>query len=266
MSDRFPNLGPMPSGQGHAPSLSTGAASAQAGMVRIHRGSETRYVWPVHVPGWLSSGWHLGDDNRSQVSETLAAVSITAGDKATAPAAVTASVSGTPAVLTPPNPTAPLPESDGEPIDAHLPTNLLGLDAEPAVTQGPAAENDAVSALFCESKPTPDLELAGEAALASAQTESAAAPLPEQPLTSNPVVESGVDSSNPPAVEPAADLLADPSPEPTTAPAPARRGRPRKVRPEPEQEPAAEVTPQEQAPAAVITTEGDDPFGLDPLL
>ena len=60
MSDRFPNLGAMPSRQGHAPSTSTGAASAQAGMVRILRGSETRYVWPVHLPGWLAIGWQVG--------------------------------------------------------------------------------------------------------------------------------------------------------------------------------------------------------------
>lgn len=258
MSDRFPNLGPMPTSQGHAPSLSTGAASAQAGMVRIHRGSEIRYVWPVHVPGWLSSGWHLGDDNRSQVSETLAAVSITAAAKATAPAAVTASVSGTPAVLRPAPPTAPLPESDGEPIDAHLPTNLLGLDAEPAVTQGPAAENDAGSASIGEPEPI--------AAPASADFDAAVAEAAQSDPANDPVAEPSGDSSEAPAADPVADLLADPSPEPTTAPAPARRGRPRKVRPEPEQEPAAEVTPQEQAPAAVITTEGDDPFGLDPLL
>ena len=57
MPDRFPSTGPMPPRLGHAPSLSTGAAAAQQGMVRIHRGAEVRYVWPVHVAGWLSSGW-----------------------------------------------------------------------------------------------------------------------------------------------------------------------------------------------------------------
>ena len=258
MSDRFPNLGPMPSGQGHAPSLSTGAASAQAGMVRIHRGSEIRYVWPVHVPGWLSSGWHLGDDNRSQVSETLAAVSITAGDKATAPAAVTASVSGTPAVLTPANPTAPVPESDGEPIDAHLPTYLLGPDAEPAGTQGPAAENDAVSASIVAPEPI--------AAPSPADVAAAVSETVQPDHANNPVAQPSDDSSEPPAADPVADLLAEPTTEPTAPPAPVRRGRPRKVRPEPEQQTAAEVTSEEQAPAAVNTSEGDDPFGLDPLL
>ena len=84
MSDRFPNLGAMPSRQGHTPSLSTGAASAQAGMVRIQRGSETRYVWPVHLPGWLAIGWQVGS------GEGMAA--------ATPP---------TPVVVTP-NPVAPL--------------------------------------------------------------------------------------------------------------------------------------------------------------
>jgi hypothetical protein len=271
MSDRFPNLGPMPTGQGHGPSLATGAASAQAGMVRIQRGSEVRYVWPVHVPGWLSCGWHLGDDRRSQVSETLAAVSITADSTATAPA------NGTPAVPTPANPPATVTESDGEPIEAHLPTNLLGLDSEPASTQVPAAGNDAVSASFAESEPDPDLEPADEAEPATDEAAIAEKSLPELPLTDTLVVETDDDSSNPPAVEPAAELLAAASAEPTPAPAPARRGRPRKVRPEPEAEPAAEAPAQEQpstAPdsdeqqttPAVLTSEGDDPFGIDPLL
>ncbi|MFZ0407413.1 MAG: hypothetical protein WAM11_04795 [Cyanobium sp.] len=30
-----------------------------AGMLRIHKGIQERYVWPVHLPGWLALGWQV---------------------------------------------------------------------------------------------------------------------------------------------------------------------------------------------------------------
>lgn len=30
-----------------------------AGMLRIQQGSQERYVWPVHLPGWLALGWRV---------------------------------------------------------------------------------------------------------------------------------------------------------------------------------------------------------------
>jgi hypothetical protein len=30
-----------------------------AGMLRIRLGQQERYVWPVHLPGWLSLGWRV---------------------------------------------------------------------------------------------------------------------------------------------------------------------------------------------------------------
>ncbi len=30
-----------------------------AGMLRIRQGSQERYVWPVHLPGWLGLGWRV---------------------------------------------------------------------------------------------------------------------------------------------------------------------------------------------------------------
>ncbi|MFU8885441.1 MAG: hypothetical protein ACNA8O_08290 [Cyanobacteriota bacterium] len=30
-----------------------------AGMLRIRLGSQERYVWPVHLPGWLGLGWRV---------------------------------------------------------------------------------------------------------------------------------------------------------------------------------------------------------------
>lgn len=214
MSDRFP---------------STGAAAAQQGMVRIHRDSETRYVWPVHLAGWLSSGWRLGEERSG-------------GTPTPTPAVAAKTAAGTNTPVRTPERSAPTDEPVNEPIEAHLPDNLLELEAEPAAANTPAAGSDAVSASFAE-PPQPDPE-----------------------LTNTPGVELSDDSSEAPAVDPLADLLAESSLEPPAPPATARRGRPRKVRPEPEQQPAAEATSQQQAPAAVNTTEGDDPFGIDPLL
>lgn len=272
MSDRFPNLGPMPSRQGHTPSTSTGAASAQAGMVRIQRGSETRYIWPVHLPGWLAIGWQVGSGEGMAAATPLAPVVVTPSAVSSQPPAATPSGPtpgtsghhpGTPvgtgstgrpaAVASAPQPVPATTTSDRREtatpvavqsisppaaadsprqpevdLTAHLPTNLLGLDQEPNGEQATPAENDAVSA----SNPEPD---------------AAAAEV------------------NPPADETAAE------------PAARRRGRPRKVRPETQPEATPEATDQEQAPAADVTeaqqtstallsTDGDDPFGLDPLL
>jgi hypothetical protein len=30
-----------------------------AGMLRIRQGSQERYIWPVHLPGWLGLGWRV---------------------------------------------------------------------------------------------------------------------------------------------------------------------------------------------------------------
>lgn len=30
-----------------------------AGMLRISKGQQERYVWPVHLPGWLAVGWRV---------------------------------------------------------------------------------------------------------------------------------------------------------------------------------------------------------------
>ena len=139
------------------------------------------------------------------------------------------------------------PEAD---LTAHLPTNLLALDQEPTGEQATPAENDAVSAS------NPELEAADQPA-EGAGVETELAPEPEADAVAAEV--------NPPADETAAE------------PAARRRGRPRKVRPETQPEPAGEATDQEQPPAADLTneqqtsnallsTEGDDPFGLDPLL
>lgn len=40
-----------------------------AGMLRIRLGSQERYVWPVHLPGWLGLGWRVVGQN-SELGET----------------------------------------------------------------------------------------------------------------------------------------------------------------------------------------------------
>ena len=293
MSDRFPNLGAMPSRQGHAPSLSTGAASAQAGMVRIQRGSETRYVWPVHLPGWLAIGWQVGSVEGMATAPPAAPVVVTPNEVNPQPAASQArSTSGpsgqrsdapvgtgstgrpapaasapqpvpatttsdsrevaTPAAaqsISPPAAADPPQQSEAD-LTAHLPTNLLGFDPEPDGEQATPVENDAVSAS------NPELAAADRPA-DGADAETELAPAPETDAVAAEV--------NPPADETA------------TEPPARRRGRPRKARPEAQPESAGDSTDQEQPPAAdttesqqtstaLLTTEGDDPFGLDPLL
>ena len=293
MSDRFPNLGAMPSWQGHTPSTSTGAASAQAGMVRIQRGSETRYVWPVHLPGWLAIGWQVGSGEGMAAATPPTPVVVTPSAVSSQPPAATPSGPtpgtsghrpGTPVGTgstgrAAPAASAPQPlpatsntgsgesttppaaqkismpaatDSPRQPeadLTAHLPTNLLGLEQEPDGDQAIPAENDAVSA----SNPEP--EAADRPDGADAETELA--PAPE--------ADAAAAQANPPADESAVE------------PAARRRGRPRKVRAEAQPEPAGESTDQEKPPAAdvndaqqlptaLLTSEGDDPFGLDPLL
>lgn len=256
MTDRFPST--------------TVATAAQQGMVRIHRGAKVRYVWPVHLAGWLSSGWRTGEEQRPPQGVSATQV-IPQRPGAEAPLAMPMG----------PPPAAPEPQTavpagaDREPLDAHLPTNLLDLDLEPAppeaAPQNDPERNDAGSALFAGSDhaagaPAGIEDLVADAPLLDALAESA--------LEEVTAAESA---------EPTASTATDPSPEAPQAPAPqqapARRGRPRKARPEaqPETHPEAETPEQvppsatensgeQQAPASLLFSAGDDPFGIDPLL
>ena len=53
-----------------------------AGMLRIQQGHQERYVWPVHLPGWLALGWRVAG------AEATAAKPLLPGVMAPAPAAV----------------------------------------------------------------------------------------------------------------------------------------------------------------------------------
>jgi hypothetical protein len=265
MPDRFHSTGPMPSRQGHAPSLSTGAAAAQQGMVRIHRGAEVRYVWPVHVAGWLSSGWRIGEVEPRPQAAAAQVISQRPGQDAQLPVPA-----GSPSSAPEP-PAAPATAVDepvGEPIDAHLPTNLLDLDLEPVA---PAPEPTSATTPEANPAEAPQQEVIEPN---DAETASLTAPGQAELDAEEPTPAASEERAVPEATE-------LPQEEPTPPPTPARRSRPRKVRPETQAEPTAEpvaVPASDQQPSAsadasepqgqalVLTSEGDDPFGLDPLL
>jgi hypothetical protein len=275
MTDRFPST--------------TIATAAQQGMVRIHRGAEVRYVWPVHLAGWLSSGWQLGGDSPGRAADALVVTPITAG------ATATASVSSSSPAPTASSQPASAPEGDAEPLDAHLPTNLLDLDLElevqPAASiiatataaapaevcsQNDSERNDAGSALFAGSDHAAGAPAGIEDLVADAASLDDPAELALEEVTA-------AQSSEPTAAatDPSSEAPQTPVPQPT----PARRGRPRKGRPEsqpeaqlePEAQPEADAPEQvppsatensgdQQNPPSLLFSAGDDPFGIDPLL
>jgi len=50
-----------------------------AGMLRIHKSNQERYVWPVHLPGWLGLGWQVAGPSYTaaeQLPQTLAAPAV----------------------------------------------------------------------------------------------------------------------------------------------------------------------------------------------
>ena len=46
-----------------------------AGMLRIQQGNQERYVWPVHLPGWLALGWRVAGPS-STAAEPLPQVAM----------------------------------------------------------------------------------------------------------------------------------------------------------------------------------------------
>ena len=45
-----------------------------AGMLRIQQGNQERYVWPVHLPGWLALGWRVAGPSSTAVEQLPQAV------------------------------------------------------------------------------------------------------------------------------------------------------------------------------------------------
>jgi hypothetical protein len=44
-------------------------AAAATGMVRIARGGQQRWIWPVHLPGWIALGWQVSHPGTSASAE-----------------------------------------------------------------------------------------------------------------------------------------------------------------------------------------------------
>jgi hypothetical protein len=40
-----------------------------AGMLRIRQGLQERFVWPVHLPGWLALGWQVAGASSSPADD-----------------------------------------------------------------------------------------------------------------------------------------------------------------------------------------------------
>lgn len=55
-----------------------------AGMLRIRLGNQERYVWPVHLPGWLGLGWRVAGADAPSVeiaaAEPPAPITAAAGE------------------------------------------------------------------------------------------------------------------------------------------------------------------------------------------
>ena len=61
-----------------------------SGMLRIRLGQQERYVWPVHLPGWLAAGWRVAEpaaQHNADGTEALFPVGVIAENAALSPAA-----------------------------------------------------------------------------------------------------------------------------------------------------------------------------------
>ncbi len=45
-----------------------------SGMLRIRLGQQERYIWPVHLPGWLAAGWRVAEAAAQQSADESGAI------------------------------------------------------------------------------------------------------------------------------------------------------------------------------------------------
>ena len=45
-----------------------------SGMLRIRQGQQERYIWPVHLPGWLAAGWRVAEAAAQQSADETGAI------------------------------------------------------------------------------------------------------------------------------------------------------------------------------------------------
>ena len=61
--------------------VSSASDAGGQGMVRIARGQQHRWIWPVHLPGWLALGWQVAHPGAA-ASEAVATAVVAAGPTA----------------------------------------------------------------------------------------------------------------------------------------------------------------------------------------
>jgi hypothetical protein len=45
-----------------------------AGMLRIEKDQQERHIWPVHLPGWMATGWRVAGANAPVLTDGMSAV------------------------------------------------------------------------------------------------------------------------------------------------------------------------------------------------
>lgn len=58
MAKEASGVAPVEALMGVSPVYGAGESGGQ-GMLRITRGEQVRWIWPVHLPGWLAVGWQV---------------------------------------------------------------------------------------------------------------------------------------------------------------------------------------------------------------
>ena len=126
-----------------------------AGMLRIQQGHQERYVWPVHLPGWLALGWRVAG------AEATAAKPLLPGVMAPVPAAVLELIPESSASSAGPEPGTgrgkrgrrrreeqeqPPAAVEATPEETGTTAEVGDTDSEPRVTTDLAAESAAESA------------------------------------------------------------------------------------------------------------------------
>ena len=119
-----------------------------AGMLRIHQGNLERYVWPVHLSGWLALGWRVaGSGNAPAVPDDLLLP-----QAVTAPAAVLELTSQATAIELEPEPTTSRGKRGRRRKEEEPPT--AAVETAPAVIGIAAEETNAASDLPADGEPT----------------------------------------------------------------------------------------------------------------
>ena len=167
-----------------------------SGMLRIRLGQQERYIWPVHLPGWLAAGWRVAG---SDAVAAMGPMFVDPGDVA---------VPGASTSLSPaPNLTPPL-----EPAEP-----AASADATPAPTRGRRGRRRKEESAPAETEPavvSPQESTPSDQLFADSDTTGDGADRRTSDSMSDVTAEPSSDSSSDEA------LAVDPDPAPETDPEP----------------------------------------------